>query len=509
MLTSVPHERATKRRCGVSVHKTHIIRCKISHRRLFPEKHRFAYPYLSVGIPVRSPTSNWLLSVDAAPWWERGWLHVSPKDHLNRGRDGATLSENIDAYLKLQQGLNPADFPHVYLLTSPRFLNYTFNPASFWYLYTSVMELKYVIAEVNNTFDERRMYLFPASGGPGIFRQRLDKDFHVSPFNSRKGTYTLSTLDPADGRDISVAITLRSSKGRPKMTARWWSDEPAIDPLTISTVQALWLLLCWGSRIFTTFPKILFHAILLAQLHRLHIWYRPEPRQSALPRRATATESFVQSIFVQYVEYLVNTAHDEQGTSARSPSQVSVEEACPDSYSLLGLRITQQPTQDVISLRIHTPQFYRQLITYEKLSDYLSYTLLDPYEENHTAWSNDAKGLIDTVRSCELAADKQLLRHGPHIQQRLLVKILLATSRRVRCVQPRQGCYPGGGLPSARGNASNVRSNSRASSSAQGRPRFLDEFVGDNYGPWLQVQYVLATVSLEWRAWAMSLIGGE
>ncbi|KFG80604.1 hypothetical protein MANI_028773 [Metarhizium anisopliae] len=429
MLTNVPLQLAAKHGGDVSIRKTQIIKCRISHRRLFPKKHRFAYPYLSVGIPVRSPTSNWLLSVNTASWWARGWLHVSPKDHLNRGLDGATLSENIDAYLQLQ-GLNPADFPYVYLLTSPRFLNYAFSPASFWYLYTADMSLKYVVAEVNNTFDERRMYLFPASGNAGVFRQTLGKDFHVSPFNSRKGAYTLSTLDPADEGEISVAITLRSSKGRPKLVARWWSVTSAIDPEMLPTVQALWLLICWGSNILTTFLKILFQAILLARVRKLEIWYRPEPSPSALPRRPTATETFLQSIFVQYMEYLVNTARGKHEVLTRLEEHDG-EKSCPRSYSLLHLRVIQQPSHEALSLRVHTPQFYRQLITYGTLSDYLSYTLLHPYEENHTAWSSDDQALIRAIQKCESAASRQVPGQRPHIQN-ALVKTLFAISRQVR-----------------------------------------------------------------------------
>ncbi|KAG8405299.1 hypothetical protein J3458_021961 [Metarhizium acridum] len=500
----LPLQLAAKHGGGVSIHKTQIIRCNISHRRLFPKTHRFAYPYLSVGIPVRSPTSSWLLSVDTASWWQRGWLHVSPRDHLNRGRDGATLSENIDAYLQLQ-GLNPADFPYVYLLTSPRFLNYAFNPASFWYLYTADMSLKYVIAEVNNTFDERRMYLFPGSGSPGVFRQTLGKDFHVSPFNSRKGAYTLSTLDPANEGEISVAITLRSSKGRPKLVARWWSVAPAMDPRMPSTTQALWLLTCWGSSILTTFMKILLQAIVLARVHKLEIWYRPEPSPSALPRRPTATENFLQSIFVQYMEYLVGTAPDKHRLLTRREGQDGGK-SCSNGYSLLHLRLVQQPSREVLSLRVHTPQFYRQLITYGTLSDYLSYTLLHPYEENHTAWSSDAQALIHAIQNCESATSRRVPRQRPHIQE-VLVKILCAISRQVRCVRPLQGCYPDRGLPSARGDAKTQHNSGTLS--VHGGACFLDEFVRDNCSLWLQIQYILAALALQWRTWAMNFIGGE
>lgn len=92
--TSIPNS-------NISIDKTQIILSKISHHRIFPVFHGFTYDYLSVGIPVRSPESNWLLSVnDWVGWWDRGWLHVFARDHLHRGREGSTLSVNLDGYLR-------------------------------------------------------------------------------------------------------------------------------------------------------------------------------------------------------------------------------------------------------------------------------------------------------------------------------------------------------------------------------------------------------------------------
>jgi hypothetical protein len=87
---------------GISTDKTQLLRCNISHHRLFPKSHGFVYSYLSVGVPVRSPSSNWLLSINTRNWCSRGLLQVAAKDHFNRGRDGETLAENLDAYLKQQ-----------------------------------------------------------------------------------------------------------------------------------------------------------------------------------------------------------------------------------------------------------------------------------------------------------------------------------------------------------------------------------------------------------------------
>jgi hypothetical protein len=94
--------RSTKRceQHNILIEKPQLLKCSVSHRRLYPRRHGFIYSYLAVGIPVRAPRSNWLLSVNNSKWWTRGIFHVTAKDHLYRGRGGETLSENLDDYLR-------------------------------------------------------------------------------------------------------------------------------------------------------------------------------------------------------------------------------------------------------------------------------------------------------------------------------------------------------------------------------------------------------------------------
>ena len=94
---------------GVEILQTQIIRCKISHSRLFPVKHQFTYSYLSVGMPVRTPNSNWLLSIDVQNWWRRGWLHVTGNDHLHRLSHETTVLDKLNHYLR-QQVIDPIPF---------------------------------------------------------------------------------------------------------------------------------------------------------------------------------------------------------------------------------------------------------------------------------------------------------------------------------------------------------------------------------------------------------------
>ena len=223
-----------------------LIPSRTQHSRLFPQKHSFSYSYLLVGIPVglRGRVGN-ALSIDTQ---DKSWFHVSSGDYLARGHAYPGLAEKLKHYLHTQN-VADSDYSFAYLVTAPRLFGYSFNPVSFWYLYDSDIKLKYMILEVNNTFDERRMYLLGVdstkensdlgSQSPNDldessrtfeFTETFEKDFHVSPFNSRKGSYTLRSKDPLAAHEetgeiiIDNTIVLRSSKESAKIVARIRSE---------------------------------------------------------------------------------------------------------------------------------------------------------------------------------------------------------------------------------------------------------------------------------------------
>ncbi len=79
-----------------------------------------------------------------------------------------------------------------WLLTQPRCFGFAFNPVSFWFFLDCDGELRAVLAEVNNTFGDRHIYLCRHSDGRPITSQdriRADKVFHVSPFQKVAGAY--------------------------------------------------------------------------------------------------------------------------------------------------------------------------------------------------------------------------------------------------------------------------------------------------------------------------------
>lgn len=243
-----------------------------------------------------------------------------------------------------------------------------------------------------------------------------------------------------------------------------------------------------------TVPRIAFQATILAQVHKLSIWYRPEPRESAVPRRATSEEVFLASILIRYLRYLCD--RNPKPVFLTVLQHASVPHTRYD-MGLCALRNSQQPT---LELRIHAPQFYRHMITYDRVVNYLRYTLLDPHEENHTAWSNDAERLIEFLQISEQTEDD---KQPVGLRRKLLWAVYapLRTSKRLT------GAYPDPGLPRARAGRAAARDSTEGTSSW--RETSLDNFVFKHCDPWLQIQYVWATLSLQWRTKIMGAIGGE
>lgn len=272
---------------------------------------------------------------------------------------------------EMEQDVDPSDYPYAFLTTAPRFLGYHFNPVSFWYLYSSEKVLSAIVLDVNNTFDERRTYfvLRDSSGGPHAAlassdtRQRIRgswaKDFHMSPFNSRKGTYSILARDPLgpglEGfRGLDITVNLESSAGHAKFYARLFSEGAAVDPSTMSAIHTVRFLLGWGWVGFATFPRIITQAAVLFFRRKLHVWYRPEPLKETQGRRADPVESALEGVFRKYLQYLVR----------QSPRSVSVRYVPSGMPSLAAEVFTSSTTTDGpgaaehVEIKILTPLFY-------------------------------------------------------------------------------------------------------------------------------------------------------
>jgi hypothetical protein len=83
----------------------------------------------------------------------------------------------------------------VLLLTHARIFGYVFNPVSFFYCFDRGEDLRFVVAEVNNTFGDTHPYLLSADGSDHWKTKKL---LHVSPFFDMTGSYEWRLPPPGE-----------------------------------------------------------------------------------------------------------------------------------------------------------------------------------------------------------------------------------------------------------------------------------------------------------------------
>lgn len=189
----------------------------VMHRRRRPVVNAFIYPVFYVQLPVRdlAAAKCALFSINRL-----NLLSFHSKDH--GPRDGSPLLPWIEAQLA-EHGL-PND-GNIVLQTFPRLLGFVFNPVSFWYCHDRNQQLIAILAEVNNTFGGTYSYLLHHHGEalPDGAELRVDKLFHVSPFNEIEGGYRFKfrlarpvQVCRIDYDDAEGELLLTSISGKPQ-----------------------------------------------------------------------------------------------------------------------------------------------------------------------------------------------------------------------------------------------------------------------------------------------------
>ncbi|MCV7428926.1 DUF1365 domain-containing protein [Mycobacterium montefiorense] len=169
-----------------------IYRTTISHARQAPVRHSFEYQSYS-----------WYVDVDdlpRLPWWLRPFARFRASDHLASPQHGS-LRDRLGAVFA-DRGL-AAPEGRITALLQARVLGYVFNPLSVFWCHDRDGRLRYVIAEVHNTYGERHAYLLPPADLPVVTEKKL----YVSPFNAVDGYYLVRAPRP-DG-EINITVELR------------------------------------------------------------------------------------------------------------------------------------------------------------------------------------------------------------------------------------------------------------------------------------------------------------
>ena len=203
-----------------------LVEGRVMHRRTRPAQNAFIYPAFCLRLP--------LSRLDALPGLgiahnSCGLLSFHDRDH--GARDGSPL-ESWTRALLAREGIDAPG--EVVLHAFPRMLGYLFNPVSFWVCHDAAGRVSAVLAEVNNTFGERHLYLVAHPDGRAIAdgaTLEARKVFHVSPFCEVRGHYAfrfhfgadrwLARIDYFDGDgDAPLIATSISGTVRPLTRGR-------------------------------------------------------------------------------------------------------------------------------------------------------------------------------------------------------------------------------------------------------------------------------------------------
>jgi cyclopropane-fatty-acyl-phospholipid synthase len=247
--------------------KSQILHSTVWHSRSQPVPHSFSYTYklflLDIDSLAQLAKSTALFSYN-----QRGVISIFDQDYLGKATNG--LREKVEYWLSREQITGKPG--RILLLTSPRYFGYVFNPVSFFYCFDSKEELLAVIAQVNNTFGDTHLYVLnkKLKAKPGfIVNYRVDKEFHVSPFNDMMGEYDFNFDKP--GKQLKIQLDIIRDEGKSFESGL----SGRLEPIRRWSLAAL--LITYPVQIWLSMPRILWQAGKLYFLRRLKVYKRPFP----------------------------------------------------------------------------------------------------------------------------------------------------------------------------------------------------------------------------------------
>ena len=231
---------------------------QVMHARLAPARHVFRYPVLFFAFDLDELPRLNAVAGRLTGYNRRALFSLRDADHFDAGP--GTIREKA---LRCLRDAGCADgVVRIDLVTTPRVLGHVFNPVSFYLCCRADGSVRAAIAEVNNTFGERHVYVLPDPVlRDGALRCRAEKAFHVSPFNDRRGEYAFA-FPPALGdvdfridliRDgapvLRTAMTGRAEPLSARAVLRALRARPLAPWLTLLRIHVQAARLYWGRRL--------------------------------------------------------------------------------------------------------------------------------------------------------------------------------------------------------------------------------------------------------------------
>lgn len=210
--------------------RSRLYECRVTHARLHPRAHRFAYRlfFLALDLDELPALARRLrlLRIDRAGLFsfrQRDYLPAdeplhnpspasppaSPTPPRAPAAASTALKTRVLAHLAAR-GVPVTDDARVVLLTLPRVLGYLFNPVSFYFVSTPDGSPLAALAEVTNTFRETKLYVLGPEtlvAEPGLgptFRLRVPKHFYVSPFSDVDVAFDFRLRPPGERLALQI-----------------------------------------------------------------------------------------------------------------------------------------------------------------------------------------------------------------------------------------------------------------------------------------------------------------
>ncbi len=270
---------------------------QVSHTRVEPIRHSFRYPVYYYAfdlaeLPRLDQTCRFFGYDRFQPVSLYSRDYFAPSDE--------PLLDKVQTFIKTYHP-SEAVIGSVQLLTTARYFNYIFNPVSFFYCYTVDQTLACILAYVSNTFSESHVY---ALNNPlqrdnrRLTRYKIDKDFHVSPFFDRTGTYDFHFAPLADHLDIHIRLMKQE---KTVFTARLQGQARLL-----SSANLLKTISRYPLTASLTMPRIVWEAGKLYYQRRLPVYKKPIATSNYTIRVATPTrfQGFVLQQIIKYGQVL-------------------------------------------------------------------------------------------------------------------------------------------------------------------------------------------------------------
>ena len=186
--------------------ETCIYKGFVTHRRFKPLRHYFSYKTFSILFDL-TELEDLHNKIGIFSFNKFNIFSFYNKDHGSR--DGSDLTKWVKINLK-KYNLN-FNVSKIKLLCFPRVFGYVFNPLSIFYCYEGD-DLKAILYEVKNTFNEQHTYVFPVGNSSKTITQQCNKKFFVSPFIEMDTFYNFRLTDPKKQLKVMIKQTDRKEK---------------------------------------------------------------------------------------------------------------------------------------------------------------------------------------------------------------------------------------------------------------------------------------------------------